>query len=55
MIYNTKTVQEILNNWNDEHKDQEPVYQGCKNKLCFCTGECKKIVGWRPKSNPIWS
>ena len=26
-----------------------PVRKGCKNKECFCTGECQKIIGYRDK------
>jgi hypothetical protein len=26
-----------------------PVYRGCTNKACLCTGECKQIVGYRTK------
>lgn len=54
MNYNTKQVEEILKKYNDVHKDEEPVYEGCKAKMCFCTGKCKKIVGWKPKRQDIW-
>ncbi len=23
-----------------------PVERGCSNKVCFCTGVCKQIIGW---------
>lgn len=26
-----------------------PVQKGCPNKTCYCTGECKKVVGYRDK------
>ena len=26
-----------------------PVKRGCKNKVCFCSGKCNDIVGWRDK------
>ena len=26
-----------------------PVRKGCKNKQCFCTGDCNEIVGFRDK------
>jgi hypothetical protein len=22
------------------------IYQGCKNEECFCTGNCKKVIGY---------
>ena len=25
---------------------KNPILKGCRNKECFCTGECKKIVGY---------
>lgn len=49
--YNQKTVEEVLKDFIDLHKDEEPVYKGCPNKgnPCHCTGICREIVGWRPK------
>jgi hypothetical protein len=26
-----------------------PIYRGCPNTTCFCTGYCKEIIGWRDK------
>jgi len=23
-----------------------PIYRGCSNSSCFCTGRCKEIVGY---------
>lgn len=33
------------------HKFNEkvPIYKGCPNDMCFCTGDCKEIIGWRDK------
>lgn len=25
---------------------RKPIYKGCPNKECFCTGECKEIIGF---------
>ncbi len=30
----------------------EPIRRGCNNGgLCFCTGACQEIIGWREKTN----
>lgn len=26
-----------------------PIYKGCPNEQCFCTGACRKIIGYRDK------
>lgn len=26
-----------------------PIYRGCPNQECFCTGACREIVGFRDK------
>jgi hypothetical protein len=26
-----------------------PIYKGCPNKSCFCTGACRQILGYRDK------
>jgi len=33
--------------FNDGNK--VPIYKGCQNGRCFCTGECKKIIGFKDK------
>jgi hypothetical protein len=30
--------------------EKVPIYKGCKNKTCFCTGDCKEVVGYRDKT-----
>lgn len=25
---------------------KKPIYKGCLNEQCFCTGRCREIVGW---------
>lgn len=39
----------------DDHikkiENLEPIYKGCRNKMCFCTGDCKTIIGYREKTN----
>jgi len=49
-----KINKEILDRFSEFfnlHKDEEPIYKGCKNQVCNCTGECKQITGWRKKTN----
>lgn len=24
-----------------------PIYRGCGNEMCFCTGACKEIIGYQ--------
>lgn len=26
-----------------------PIYKGCKNLQCYCTGSCREIIGYRDK------
>lgn len=26
-----------------------PIFKGCKNESCYCTGKCKEIIGFRDK------
>lgn len=26
-----------------------PIYRGCSNESCFCTGACREIIGYRDK------
>lgn len=28
---------------------QDPIFRGCKNKACYCTGDCKIVIGYKPK------
>jgi hypothetical protein len=46
-----KLIEEKFSNM----KDTQPVYAGC-NVIgeCYCTGACKRIIGYRKKNaNPI--
>lgn len=40
---------EELAKFIEEHKNKVPIYRGCGNKMCFCTGECKNIIGYRDR------
>lgn len=31
------------------NKTKVPIYKGCPNKECFCTGDCKEVIGYRDK------
>jgi len=44
-------MKKALEDFIDIHKDEEPIRKGCKNEHCFCTGECKTIIGWKKKTN----
>lgn len=36
----------------DNRKETEakiPIYKGCLNERCFCSGDCMKIVGYKNK------
>jgi hypothetical protein len=26
---------------------RKPIYKGCYNKVCYCTGDCMKIIGYK--------
>jgi hypothetical protein len=26
--------------------DKIPIYKGCKNAQCFCTGVCREVIGF---------
>lgn len=39
-----------LNNIPEVPKTNKvPIYRGCPNKECFCSGACREIIGWRDK------
>lgn len=40
-----------LRNLLKENENKVPIYKGCPNHQCFCTGECKEIIGYREKTN----
>lgn len=33
--------------------EYEPVYKGCENKECNCTGACKEIIRYRKKNKNL--
>lgn len=35
----------------DNKSNKTPIYKGCDNKQCFCTGACKEIIGYVDKIN----
>lgn len=45
-----KTLGDIFEKAKKFHQENEPIYAECRNKVCFCTGECKRIIGYRKKS-----
>jgi hypothetical protein len=32
-----------------ENTIKEPIYKGCTNRECFCTGKCKEIIGYKER------
>ena len=40
----------LIKNVEKTKNSKTPIYKGCPNERCFCTGACKEIVGWMPKS-----
>lgn len=56
-------VQEVLDNMTPEDRNRIdvyldclelsskkiPIYKGCLNETCFCTGACREIIGYRDK------
>ena len=28
-----------------------PIYRGCQNQTCFCTGKCKEIIGYSKRES----
>jgi len=35
-----------LNQYNKFMKSKRPIYKGCRNEACFCSGDCKEIIGY---------
>ena len=44
-----KIKYENLKRYLQLNEGKEPILKGCKNKTCFCTGDCKQIIGWKTK------
>lgn len=42
---------EALKHININQQNKIPIYKGCKNKQCFCTGDCKVIIGYVDKKD----
>jgi len=37
----------IYNAVKEQEKDKRiPIYRGCSNGTCFCTGRCRDIIGY---------
>lgn len=53
-IINMKDLAKEYQDWLSKKPQKSgkiPVYKGCLNKQCFCTGACKEIVAW--VDNPV--
>lgn len=46
---NWKYQEQEIKNYVTEIKDKVPIYKGCPNQQCFCTGACREIIGYRDK------
>lgn len=43
-------TEESLKDFIFQQRDNKvPVYKGCPNQQCFCTGACREIIGYRDK------
>jgi hypothetical protein len=38
-----------LSKFIEENKGKVPIYKGCGNKTCLCTGACKEVIGYRDR------
>jgi hypothetical protein len=47
---------EFLKAYNDYWKDKEAITKGCSSSKqgCFCTGKCKKVIGYREKGKAVY-
>ncbi len=44
-----KIDDETLREISKKLETQEPIYQGCSNEQCFCTGKCREVIGYKNK------
>lgn len=48
-----ENLESVYNNFKTKiHEDlsrKVPIYRGCPNQECFCTGACKEIIRYRDK------
>jgi len=51
--FNENEIVNIVNEFHKSLENQEPIYKGCINKECFCTGDCYEIVGYKEKNKFI--
>lgn len=40
---------DYLLQFRKKQTEYEPIYRGCLNQQCFCSGKCKEIIGYRHK------
>lgn len=38
-------TQEEIDRMKAESANKTLIYKGCNNYTCYCTGECKKVIG----------
>lgn len=49
MEIESPNVYDYKKDYFEELNKKVPIYKGCPNKECFCTGACREIIGWRDK------
>jgi len=38
---------QVYNQDCSKKSDKKPIYRGCSNERCFCSGKCKDIIGYK--------
>lgn len=49
-MINEQNKYQFLKEYVELSKKKIPILKGCTNKTCFCTGDCKQIIGWKIKN-----
>lgn len=44
-----KENHQYIGKFYEEMKTKVPIKKGCPNQLCFCTGDCQEVVGYRER------
>ena len=50
---NLDEFKKFIKQIKQDQANKMPIYRGCKNDVCFCTGKCREIIGCKdkPKQN----
>lgn len=53
--YNSEGIKRALSDLIQKSEDT-PIYKGCRNETCYCTGACKKVIGYiKPDGTKIFN